>query len=619
MTEIAHCHKPLCQWISRDNISSLPPELVPKLLPNPELSGIGVILGFSITAYLTFALLILHYFIVHDPHRIGPRGTAYTNAVDRDFLAYFRGFISWTPSRRFEYAMEKSVLILSDLQLVTGLAILVSGYSQLNCGLTAYHWQIMVYVAWFSSFTFLSAMTFLEGYFQENHTMRIIRVCFMFVLASLLIVALLPTGSHNWLNLLSEGEFYPSLPAACYFRQLPLDSYSHGGPKIWSMVVSILVVAISYIHSGIRLFDPTAEFTRKHFRAWPALHIKRALNFFEQGSRQGGIRAALWKVLFLVAFAMFTCSRAFLDLAESMLLEIVWLGFAIAWGTIKLYGTRATASYDVDGFNVGANPEVLQEDSWSFGQTLPLILLVLPLLSMAQAYLDNDAKAQDAAHKAAMAERLTKEREANATPPPRVSIQHVSDGDVSKDNDGLDRRTPTTWDIPRCDHHSSLRQAPSKVGTNAAPPLPPRSSRRISSFFEDSPKLSSSPQLPSYPYHPFNAYPWYKDAILLLFLQILMIAAFAPYLLNRVSDFLGISVFLRNRLFLIWVLGVIPWASLLHLTFWYLAAWIVRAMGVSLGKYTFWVLRMGLVAGLLAFTFLVSFELAGPNWLFDAF
>jgi hypothetical protein len=151
--------------------------------------------------------------------------------------------------------MEKSVLILSDLNLVTGLGILLAGYSQLNCGISAYHLQIMVFVAWFASYSFVSAMTFLEGYFQTNNSMRIIRVFCMIVPASLLIAALLPTGSSTWLNQYPDDDqgFYPGLSAACFYRELGKKSFLQHGPKIWSMIFSVVVVAVSYIHSGIRL------------------------------------------------------------------------------------------------------------------------------------------------------------------------------------------------------------------------------------------------------------------------------------------------------------------------------------------------------------------------------
>jgi uncharacterized membrane protein len=109
--------------------------------------------------------------------------------------------------RRYEYAVEKSVLILSDTQLVTGLAILIAGYSQLSCSITAYHWQIMVYVAWFSSFL-------------ANNSLRLIRVFFMCIMGSLQVAALLPTGSRNWLDAAREaGPLYPGLSTECYYQQ----------------------------------------------------------------------------------------------------------------------------------------------------------------------------------------------------------------------------------------------------------------------------------------------------------------------------------------------------------------------------------------------------------------
>lgn len=86
---------------------------------------------------------------VHNVRRTSSNGCDYVNAVDNGILTFVRGrIISWQPSRRFEYAMEKSVLILSDLNLVTGLGLLIAGYSQLSCGISAYHWQIMVFVSW---------------------------------------------------------------------------------------------------------------------------------------------------------------------------------------------------------------------------------------------------------------------------------------------------------------------------------------------------------------------------------------------------------------------------------------------------------------------------------------
>ncbi|KAF2714203.1 ArfGap-domain-containing protein [Pleomassaria siparia CBS 279.74] len=550
----AHCHIPNCTWISLKNVTNLTD--VQPLLPDPEISGIGVILGFSITAYLTLLLLILHYATVYDARRSSKRGDVYINVVDEGVLTYMRGtIIRYYPSQRFEIAMEKSVLILSDTQLITGLAILISGYSQLGCGITAYHWQIMICIAWFSSFTFLSAMTFLIGYFQTNSSLRIIRVGFMAILASLLITALLPTGSKNWLDLTGQGgSFYPSLGALCYFRQLSLKDFSNGGPQILSMIFSVLVVGTSYILSGIRLFDPTSELTRQHLRNWPGSYLKSLLFFLERRSR----RNMVWTIPYSITFGGFAAARAFYDLAASMLMEILWLTFAIAWGTIKIWDTRAAANYNTQGEYVGANADVLQENSWSFGQTLPLVLLLLPLLSMAEAYLDNDAKLLGSVRVASINEN------ARDRHPAELSSIHIRD---SNQESIPNPRNSTSCSIPRCIRHPSLHH-PRSPSTSQVSILPP-------------PTSSKAPKLPQHPYHSFACYPWYLDHILLLLLQLLSVTVFALFLLNVLSNLFGISTILQNRLFLIWVLGMVPATSLLHFAFWYVAGWITNHIADS--------------------------------------
>ena len=59
---------------------------------------------------------------------------------------------------------------------------------------------------------------------------------------------------------------------------------------------------------------------------------------------------------------------AFADLHKT---QILWLCFALAWGTIHLFTAR---SYLPQG----------AENVWSFGQTLPVVLLMLPVLSIAE-------------------------------------------------------------------------------------------------------------------------------------------------------------------------------------------------------------------------------------------
>lgn len=59
------------------------------------------------------------------------------------------------------------VLAMSDQQLVTGLSIMISAYSRLDCGISVYHWKLITTLAWFSSATHLATLLFLRQYMQK--------------------------------------------------------------------------------------------------------------------------------------------------------------------------------------------------------------------------------------------------------------------------------------------------------------------------------------------------------------------------------------------------------------------------------------------------------------------
>lgn len=517
----------------------------------------------------------------------------------------------------------------------------------------------MVYVAWFSSLTFLAAVVFLQQYFQENPSLRIIRVCFMAILSTMLVVALLPTGSRNWLDLANnDGGFYPSLNAICYFKQLSMPSFGHGNKntKISSMVFSALVIGISYLSAGMKLFDPTSALSRKYIRTWPGSHIKRLLHNLDQRSQIKGTRAGIFGLFYLLVFAAFAAARACFDMLESMLFEIIWLTFAIAWGTIKLFTTRSSARYNSVSQDVGANPDVLSEDTWTFGQTLPLILLLLPILSMAQVYLDNDTRALDDSRSCYSSQwmpddstRIPNQPSTSLIPAKLSSIQ-------------IGHSASTAVDSPpifRCPHHRSCPSSPIQSETlietkpphhQSRPPSPTMTdiqSFSISSFVPSplpssipphSISPSSVPSLPRYPFtSDFYACPWYLDLLVLIFLEVALLGSFVLYLLNAVSAFLGVSILLRSRVFLLWIFAVIPSALFLHLAFWWVGAWAWYLIKCRLreierrrvedgegerskrwdvaGKLIYWSLRIVLVSGLVVYTLLITFEIGGPNAL----
>ena len=66
------------------------------------------------------------------------------------------------------------------------------------------------------------------------------------------------------------------------------------------------------------------------------------------------------------------------SLMAPLIEQILWLAFALAWGTTHLMNTR---SY-MDEVEIDTSGE----NTWGFGQLFPVILLALPMLSIAESY-----------------------------------------------------------------------------------------------------------------------------------------------------------------------------------------------------------------------------------------
>ncbi|KAK1951946.1 hypothetical protein LY78DRAFT_488399 [Colletotrichum sublineola] len=64
---------------------------------------------------------------------------------------------------------------------------------------------MVVYLAWFSSVTHLSALTFLRAYLAQHPVGRLWRLTLMFILLILLLASFIPTGHFEFLG--SESYF----------------------------------------------------------------------------------------------------------------------------------------------------------------------------------------------------------------------------------------------------------------------------------------------------------------------------------------------------------------------------------------------------------------------------
>jgi hypothetical protein len=247
--------------------------------------------------------------------------------------------------RPYRLTFRESIIALADAQLVTGFALFISGYYSLKCGLSVYHWQIIVWLAWFSCLTHLAAMTSLRTYLYVHRTERSVRLFLTTALLGLLIVSILPTGhfeltspeDYNKMKPLDLGahvvpgtdshydDMFPqvltSSPAACFMKTDGIDRRRY---SFTSMLVLQAMLINAFIVRFGRLFRSTSaglkSFIVEAIDRWHghALDLwKRKL--LSMSPNIGPIVAAICVPM---QTGVYFYARMFLDAYSSMLLEV---------------------------------------------------------------------------------------------------------------------------------------------------------------------------------------------------------------------------------------------------------------------------------------------------------
>ena len=262
------------------------------------------------TAYLTMLIMVAYYFLDYVPNHFMSR-------IDKGLVDFVWRKAIAKPSVKWEHTLRYAVLTYSDQQLVTGIAILAGAFSQLGCGLAIYSWQIVVYLAWFSSLTHLTTLTFLRQFFRSHPAARVWRVSLMMIMFGMLITGLLPTGSY-----LYRGQ---SQQAICVFQGLasPGTGYSFldGPVQLVQMIISIIVLVLSYFTRLIKLFNPASDLSTRWIRTKPGNAIKSRLA--RANRRKAAAEFKLfWRLISMILETIYVMLRACFDIYESILWEV---------------------------------------------------------------------------------------------------------------------------------------------------------------------------------------------------------------------------------------------------------------------------------------------------------
>ncbi|KAL4804302.1 hypothetical protein BDV18DRAFT_29639 [Aspergillus unguis] len=331
-----------------------------ELVANPDISGIGVLVGFLATAWATFFILLFHYVAVPFEASSSPLDSSLRRSLQR--------ILRWIPTGTMDKPLRTVVLAMSDQQLVTGIAILVSGFSQIPCGLSLYHWQIITTLTWFSTTTHFATLPFVQQYLRRNKVLLYFRVVLMFTLAIMLAVALIPKADNYPFDSLAR-------PAKCVMDKPDLGFNINGeGVQI---LLSELILLGALLVRLLRMFPTSRGISAQalqQVRVKGQKLIIWSCERLERCSRSVGLLTAMPLVF---ALASIISVQAFVDFLRSGAFELFWLFFSLIWGTIRLFAVRMSLPDD---------NKVLEEDAWGFGQFVPVLLLFIPVLLVAEGW-----------------------------------------------------------------------------------------------------------------------------------------------------------------------------------------------------------------------------------------
>lgn len=264
---------------------------------------------------------------------------------------------------RWRDTLETLVLIFSDQQLITGLAICVAGFVEaFKYDLSSLHWQIIVYLAWTSSTVHLISLSLLRKWLLERPFLRNLRVFGMSILAILLMIALKPLLNNNY--------YYWVIPVRCFWDL----TGSQGSSTYWQLphqqtantVISYLIILTGYSWKICDVFESSRTRFRRWFVCAPTLYLQGRIK------RRVSPKPARWTW-------NWACSRVLIyayiqlllvcDILESFIFTLFLLLSTLLWGTIQILKAREI------------EPQItLQgEREFTFGQTLALLLLLQPI------------------------------------------------------------------------------------------------------------------------------------------------------------------------------------------------------------------------------------------------
>ena len=322
-----------------------------------------------ITAYLNFLIAWVGYLFQARKDKDGDMMKIHV--LDAHFLDWFWSPLSQQPilSATLRKVIERITLILSDQFLVTGIAVLVTGYIK-SCEISIYHFEIVTWLGWLSSNGHQIALTSIRSYFQDHQMVLRYRafamaICFLLLLAAVNLAGA-PSSSSDEVNVYSYDAPIRCTWVPGAFATPDLD-----------IVFATIVLVLGFVSRVVRLFDASSKLFENWLRKKPG-NFLRGLGevWLARADRSASLVSRLWwRIASGAVITIYVFGKAFYDCIGSTLNQLIWLSLSLFYGTAKIFSWRS--------LTIGVG---LDENRWGFGQIVPLLMLLQPLMALPELF-----------------------------------------------------------------------------------------------------------------------------------------------------------------------------------------------------------------------------------------
>jgi hypothetical protein len=337
-------------------------------------SYIQVTIAFSVSTALTLVFTIAC--VVLTGRAKSKSFNPWDNWLDSNLYGPIRKLIGTDRADRGAEILYAVVVSLSDSQLVTGLAIVITALVLTRKGtMDAWHFVIVTDLAWLSANTHLLSLLAIRAHQHRQplemrtsksaHGVKYLRICLMLALLGMMLYFSYIAGWGPWYDHLS-------CPVQCIIPKVK-PSTMYGEPRDWT-IVNFVIALYGYPFSIICVLESPVAWIQNSFSAGYHRRISRKAtpNRWRR----------YWNYIWIGALTFWTS-----DL-EDMLEGTGWF----IYGMINLMSDRHIIKDVVYTYNdirpVRPLMPLMPSDEWEklgvmgFGQLVPLLLLLLPILAL---------------------------------------------------------------------------------------------------------------------------------------------------------------------------------------------------------------------------------------------